>query len=1394
MSLPNDPSNDPLEREREELLALLAAEEAAGGDAGIQPRPPGSTAPLAGAQEQLWFLQQFDPGSRAYHVPMAVRLDGTLDVAALEWALNEVVRRHEALRTVFRSRGGRAVQMVLPELRLSLVCRPAPGGLTEGGQGDAALIEALTRFAAEAFDLESGPLIRAALFRISAESHALCLVAHHIVVDGWSLGILQRELSAFYTRRVRGTESAPEPPVPRLQPGDFALWEQEQLTSERARDALAFWARELAGPLPVLELPTDRPRPPRQSFRGTYHAFHIPGELCARFRELCQRERVTPFMGLVALYQMLLHRLGGQPEVLVGCASSGRHHPGLENVVGMFVNTVVLRTPLGDELTFAELLRRVREIALRAFEHQEVPFERVVQAVQPTRSLAYHPVFQAGFSHMTVGNEGELRLPGITPQPLAVGVTGAKFDLMLNLVETPGGIDASLEYNTELRGERSIGVMGRAYVELMRGVVGNGGKLGIREYGMVGVEDRERLMEWAGEGRGVEGMRSVWEDFCERARQRPQARGVVGEGRELSYGELRLRALALGRELRRQGVEKEEVVGLYAERGVEWAVGVLGIWAAGGAYVSLDVKTPVERVEYVMRDVKGRVMVTTAGLRERVKGVVGKVVCVEESWGGADEEEERKPGLGDLAYVIYTSGSTGKPKGVAVEHGQLAGYVGAVVERLGLPEWGSYGMVSTVGADLGHTVVYGALSLGGSLHVVSEERATNGYGLGEYMGRECLEVMKIVPSHLEALRSAGDGSRVLPGKKLVLGGESAGVEWVKGLMRSKPGLEVCNHYGPTETTVGAVACRLREEELEGMSGNVPLGRPLRNARVYVLDERRELVPPGVPGELWIGGSGVARGYWGQEEWTRERFVKDPYVSGEGRMYRSGDVVRFLEDGRLEFLGRRDRQVKVRGYRVELGEVESVLKEHEGVRDGVVEVKGGELVGYVVPRDGRGAALSGGKTWRVGGGAGLRVAHVNRNETEYIFREIFELQAYGRHGVRVGAGGVVLDVGANIGMFSVFMNLTVAGVRVYAFEPNPVVYEALRRNLKAYGEEGRSEGMKCGMGRESGEAELTFYEGFSLLSGFHAEEAVEREVVKNYVKNQQRGSGRSEAELEREAEELVAGRFEAKRMKARIWTVGEFMKERGIGEVELLKVNVEKSEREVLEGVGKENWGKIRQVVVEVDVKGHVEPIVELLKGQGYEVEVEQDRLLERTELCYVYGIRPGPKGRLERGKSGQVEVKWPEVRVPEAEELREHVGRRLPEHMVPRRYVYLEKIPLTGNGKVDRGGLPDPEQEGMGGAGVREAREKRGPRNEQERIIAGIWEEVLGVKGIGVQDDFFELGGHSLRATQVVSRISEAFALKVPLRALFDAPSVEGLSRAVDELRAKGTRRQARSA
>jgi amino acid adenylation domain-containing protein/FkbM family methyltransferase len=1349
----------------------------------IKPRSRGVPTTLSFAQEPIWLLDQLDPSGSAYLISSALRLFGPVSIPALQTALADLVLRHESLHTRFDVVDGLPVQVVEDPSRVRLVVESPGEGLAVADRETAAR-RRMAALASAGFQLSKEIPFRVVLLRISDTDHLLALFTHHIVMDGWSMGICWRELSALYNSRRAGAVGS-LPPVT-LQPGDYAAWERDHWQGELLDERLEFWRDQLAGPLPVLELPIPRPTQAQASPGVGIHRFELPWDLFQQFKALCQRERASAFMGLLALYQFLLHRCSGAEDLLVGYGNAGRTHPEVEGMVGMFVNTTVIRTDLGGGPTFLELLRRVRASVLDAFEQGDLPFEILVRELAPQRHRARNPFFQVGFAY--AADDGQApRFDGLQASPSPTDPQGAKFDLMLGFHETPTRIEGVLEHDRNRYEGWAIAGLAAVYEELMRGVVGDGGRGEVKGYALVGGVEREEVLGWAEEG-CVNGERvwgcggTVWEGFVTAAARWPEREAVVGEGRRVGYGELKGWSVGIGRRLRKLGVGRESVVMVYGERSVEWVAGMLGVWAAGAGYVSVEGKVPRERVEYVARDSGARVVVTSGKWAEGVKGVGMEVVCVEEV--KAEEGEETGPGPGDLAYVMYTSGSTGRPKGVEVEQKQLSAYVSGVMERVGLEEGMKYGMVSTVGADLGHTVLYPSLVSGGTLHVVSEEVATNGSMFAEYVEREGLEVVKVVPSHLEALRSIERPERVLPRRKLILGGESSGKGWVRGLMEEKAGMEVWSHYGPTETTVGAVAGRVELDEVKEGEGNVALGRPLRQARVYVLGPSQELMPAGVCGEICIGGEGVARGYRNLEEGTRERFLKDPYCAeAGGRLYRTGDVGRFLRDGRVEYVGRRDRQVKVRGYRVELGEVESVLKEHEGLREAVVEVKGGELVGYVVPRDERAAALSGWRQWEVG--EGLRVAHVNRNETEYIYREIFEQQAYGRHGVRVREGGVVLDVGANIGLFSVWVNLTVKGARVYAFEPNPVVYEALKRNARAYGG-GRTEAINEGMSSEAGEKELTFYEGFSLLSGFYAEEGVEREVVKRYVKNQQKGTGRSEEELEREAEELVGGRFEARRMKVKVGTLGGFMRQRGMGEVELLKVNVEKSEWDVLQGLGREEWRRIRQVVVEVDVKGNVERIVKLLEGEGYEVMVEQDALLERTELCYVYGIRPGEHGRLERGETPRREVRVERVRLPGAEELAGYVGGRLPEHMVPRRYVYLERVPLTGNGKVDRGALPEPEAAGQTGV----VKERVGPRNEQERVIAGIWSEVLGVPEVGVKDDFFELGGHSLRATQVVSRISEALGVRVPVRRLFDAPTVEGLALAVSELLERKSRRR----
>ncbi|HUF21507.1 MAG TPA: FkbM family methyltransferase, partial [Burkholderiales bacterium] len=606
-------------------------------------------------------------------------------------------------------------------------------------------------------------------------------------------------------------------------------------------------------------------------------------------------------------------------------------------------------------------------------------------------------------------------------------------------------------------------------------------------------------------------------------------------------------------------------------------------------------------------------------------------------------------------------------------------------------------------------------------------------------------------------------------------------EWIAQLQALAPGCTIYNHYGPTETTVGVLTCRAGAQLPGTRSGTLALGRPLPNSRVYILDGNAQPVAVGEQGELCIGGSGVARGYLNRPDLTAERFVPDPFNEQPGaRLYRSGDIARYLPDGNLEFCGRLDHQIKLHGYRVELGEIEATLRGRRGIGDAVVlareDAHDKQLIAYVVPQRADQPLWDCNPSTVLPDGA--PVAHLNKNETDYIYNEIFVLQAYLRHGITLRDGACVLDVGANIGLFTVFANRVARGLRMYSFEPNPAAFACLKANAAAWGT-----AVKClpiGLSRDNSSAELTFFEGMSLLSGFHTDAATEREMVKNYVLNQQ-SEPLGDAQLLAQIEELIDDRLHSTTVPAQLRTLSSVIAEEGIEQIDLLKINVEKSELEVLLGLDADDWPRIRQLVIEVDRQDNLAPIVALLDRHGFEHLVEQDPLLRKTELCYVYAIRPSAEyGRLVRQQRATEHVR----RLPAADQdilvpaiLREHLKAHLPPHMVPSAYVLMEKFPLTSNGKVDRHALPDPAGD------VRQSSvEFVSPQSETEKALAAIWTELLKVDKLGINDDFFDLGGHSLLAIRTVSKIRDAFQVDVTLRNLFESPTVAALAAVIDGL------------
>jgi len=881
------------------------------------------------------------------------RVGGALDEAALERALGEIVRRHEALRTVFPAVDGSPVQVIAPFGRFMLPVEDLSGLSDE--DREAALGRRFGEEARRAFDLSAGPLFRPALLRLGAEDHVLLLSMHHILVDEWSMGVLRRELSALYAAYREGGES-PLPELP-VQYADYAVWQREQLQGEVLDRHLAYWKERLAGAPELLELPTDRPRPAVQTYRGAYEGILLPGELLARLEALGRSEGVTPFMTLLAAFQVLLGRYGGSEDVVVGSPVSGRTRREVEELVGLFLNTLVLRTDLSGDPSFREVLRRVREVTLGAFEHQEIPFERLVTELQPERSLSYSPLFQVMFV-LQEAEGAERAAENHEPQSAGAGTGGtSKFDLTLFAGRHAGGLTASLEYNTDLfdRGtmQRMLGHLARVLEK-----VAADADVRLSELALLDAAERRRVLrEWNATGAEYPRGACVHHLFEAQADRTPHAPAVVSGQASLTYRELDERANRLANHLVRLGVGLDARVGLCLERGPEMMVAVLGILKAGASYVPLDPAYPAERLAYMLENSAAPVLLTQRSLAERIPAGAARVVRLDADADAAEvaresAERPRVPVAADhLAYVIYTSGSTGRPKGVAMPHRPLVNLL-AWNER----DWRAPGAAvtlqfGTISFDASFHELFSCWMAGGQVVLIAEEQRYDPEGLLEVIERAGVERIFMPAVALQQLAETADARGAVPSRlrEVQTAGEALRVTEPMRRWFAALGAPLHNHYGPSETHVVTTLT------LEGDPAGWPLlpsiGAPIANTQCYVLDARLQPAPIGIPGELYLGGDSLARGYLGRPELTAERFLPDPFAGG-ARMYRTGDRVRWLANGEIEFLGRTDDQVKLRGFRIELGEVEAALEAQPQVREAVVVVREDapgdrRLVAYVV---------------------------------------------------------------------------------------------------------------------------------------------------------------------------------------------------------------------------------------------------------------------------------------------------------------------------------------------------------------------------------------------------------------------------------------------------------------
>ncbi len=958
--------------ERPALGELAAAvEEALRTQAGLEAAPivrveREGELPLSFAQERLWFLDQLEPGGFAYNVPGAVRLSGELDVAALERSLGEIVRRHEALRTTFASVGGRPVQVIVPAGRFDLEVVEL-GGREEGEREREAEAGRVVEEASElSFDLGRGPLLRAGLVRLSGTEHVLWVVMHHIVSDGWSLGVFLRELGALYGAYRRGESSPLEEPA--VQYADYAVWQRRWLGGERLERQLAYWKEKLAGAPPRLELPADYPRPAVSRHRGGRHRVHLSGEVVRGLRELGRRERATLYMVVLAGFEAWLHRYTGQQDVPVGTPIANRTRGEVEGLIGFFVNTLVMRGDLSRDPRFRELVVRVRETALGAYAHQDLPFERLVEELQPERDLGRTPLFQVMFALQNAA-VGEVELSGLEASPVGVGEGSAKFDLTLSMVETEAGLEGVLEYDRELFEAATAERMGGHLERLLAGAAAEP-ESRVSELPLMGEAERRRLLvEWSGSATAAPAAeRCVHELFEEQAGMTPEAVAVRCGETVVTYGELRRRAGLLARHLRDLGVGPESRVGLLMERSPELLIGMLAILEAGGAFVPLDPAFPPERLELMVRDARAAVVLAGPRPAAALPGGAAHLVALDGDGfttrsgepGRAAGRSPRRPGRAhprNLVYVIYTSGSTGVPKGVGVEHRSLASYLMWVNGTLCAATARALPAVTPPSFDASLKQLLAPLLRGDEVWMLPEEVVARPADLLGRLARREAVGLNCVPSLWAALLDAIEAGEAEASagslRALLLGGERIDAGILERTRAALPGLRVWNLYGPTEATANVAAGRLEP------GGPITIGRPVAGARIYLLDGRLDPVPPGCAGELCVGGVPVARGYLGDPERTAERFVPDRFGGEPGaRLYRTGDRARFLPDGNLDLLGRLDRQVKVRGVRIEPAEIEAALLQHPGVEEAAVvahqDASGAaSLAAYVVPKSGHG---------------------------------------------------------------------------------------------------------------------------------------------------------------------------------------------------------------------------------------------------------------------------------------------------------------------------------------------------------------------------------------------------------------------------------------------------------
>ncbi len=951
-----------------EIIELIGCER----EPAIVPCPRTEPLPLSFAQQRLWFLHQFEPHGSAYNIPTAVSLEGALDVARLEHSLSEIVRRHEVLRTRFVSIDGQPRQVIEPAVSIPVPCIDLSARSRDEREQEVRQLTA--EEAHRPFDLAQGPLIRACLLRSDDTEHVLSLTLHHIVADGWSTGILVKELTILYRAFTEGKPS-PLPELP-IQYADFACWQRQWLQGDVLNAQLAYWRAQLHGAPAVLELPAARPRPAQASGRGALHTFVLPSELTGALHAVCRAQQVTLFILLLAAFKVLLYRYSGQGELCVGTPIANRQRIEIEGLIGFFANTLVLRSDLSDNPPFTVLLARVRENVLEAQAHQDLPFEHLVEALNPVRDTSHTPLFQAMFVLQNTPLE-TLEVPGLRLSAMAAEGRTAKFDLTLTMTEGRDSLIGAFEYNTDLFAKGPVQRMVRHLSNLVEGIVADP-EVRLGDLPLMNEAERHRLLiEWNATQATHPQAKLIHQLFEAQEERTPDAIAAIFEDQQLTYRELNMRANQLAHHLRARDAGPDVLIGVCMERSLELVVALLATLKAGGAFVPIDLEYPRGRRDFMVEDSAIGIILTHSHVRTAIKQSAAEIVAVDTEWDIVSGRPTDNPTVPleplNLAYVIYTSGSTGEPKGAANTHAGILNRLLWMQKSYPLNEGDSVLQKTPLSFDVSVWEFFWPLMTGVRLLVTRPGGHRDSRYLAHLIATKGVTTLHFVPSMLRVFLQEIKTTNCPTLKRVVCSGEALTRDLQQRFFE-RLHAELHNLYGPTEAAIDVTSWRCAPADTHR---EIPIGKPIDNTQLYVLDGQLNPVPIGIAGEIYIAGAGLARGYLKRPELTAERFIPHPFSAEPGaRLYRTGDRARYRGDGNLEYLGRIDQQVKIRGHRIEPGEVESRLCAHAGVKEAVVisrEDQPGDkrLVGYVVGA--QGAELE----------PGILRAHLKESLPEYM---------------------------------------------------------------------------------------------------------------------------------------------------------------------------------------------------------------------------------------------------------------------------------------------------------------------------------------------------------------------------------------------------------------------------